>query len=67
MYWLVTGNKPVDTARLRDPQPAAAIGNKSLYAGSFCVHRADVGARRPAAAAEWRYPGFWNACYDASD
>ena len=38
MYWLVTGNKPVDaTARLRDdPQPkAAAIGNSNLYTPEF--------------------------------
>lgn len=38
MYWMVTGNKPVDaTARLRDdPQPkAAAIGNAGLYSREF--------------------------------
>jgi serine/threonine protein kinase len=38
MYWMVTGNKPVDaTARLRDdPQPkAAAIGNTNLYTPGF--------------------------------
>ncbi|MBL8520724.1 MAG: protein kinase [Betaproteobacteria bacterium] len=38
MYWLVTGNKPVDaTARLRDdPQPkAATIGDSRLYTPGF--------------------------------
>ncbi|MBL8524649.1 MAG: serine/threonine protein kinase [Betaproteobacteria bacterium] len=38
MYWLVTGNKPVDaTARLRnDPQvPAQQIGDSSLYTADF--------------------------------
>lgn len=38
MYWMVTGNKPVDaTARLRDdPQtPALAAGERSLYSAGF--------------------------------
>ena len=38
MYWMVTGNKPVDaTARLRnDPQkPAIEAGDRSIYAADF--------------------------------
>ena len=38
MYWMVTGNKPVDaTARLRnDPQrPALEAGDRSIYAAEF--------------------------------
>ena len=38
MYWMVTGNKPVDaTARLRnDPQkPALEVGDRSIYSADF--------------------------------
>ena len=41
MYWMVTGNKPVDaTARLRDdPQPPArALGDRSVYTGEFLAN-----------------------------
>ena len=41
MYWMVTGNKPVDaTARLRnDPQvPARVAGDRSIYTGAFLAN-----------------------------